>query len=62
MTDTNMQVLFKSAPDGLPSADNFEIAHTSVLEPGEGEFLSENLYPSLAPYMQMLMGRIWTYG
>ncbi|MDH3579070.1 MAG: NADP-dependent oxidoreductase [Hyphomicrobiales bacterium] len=58
---TNTQVLFKSHPEGLPSADNFEIvqAETPALE--DGQFLAENIYLSLDPYMRMLMGGGWTY-
>ncbi len=61
MTDTNTQVLFKSAPEGMPTSDNFEIAHTPIPEPGDGAFLLENLFLSLDPYMRMLMGGGWTY-
>lgn len=61
MTEKNTQILFKSAPEGLPTPDNFELAETAMPEPGEGEFLLENLYLSLDPYMRMLMGGGWTY-
>lgn len=61
MSGTNTQVLFKSEPQGLPTEDNFEIARTPIPEPHDGEFLLENLYLSLDPYMRMLMGGGWTY-
>jgi len=58
---TNTQVLFKSHPDGMPSPENFEIVtqETPALE--DGQFLLENVYLSLDPYMRMLMGGGWTY-
>ena len=54
-------VIFKSHPEGLPTPDNFEIAtpETPALE--DGQFLLENVYLSLDPYMRMLMGGGWTY-
>lgn len=58
---TNTQVLFKSRPDGLPAADNFEVVETETPELDDGQFLLENLYLSLDPYMRMLMGGGWTY-
>ena len=60
-TEDNIQVLFKSAPDGLPTEDNFEIKHTPIPSIGEGQFLLRNLYLSLDPYQRMLMGGGWTY-
>ncbi len=61
MSIINTQVLFKSTPEGLPSSDNFELVESAMPEPGESEFLLENLYLSLDPYMRMLMGGGWTY-
>jgi len=61
MSDCNTRVLYKSAPNGLPSTDNFEISQEAIPEPGPGEFLLQNLYLSLDPYMRMLMGGGWTY-
>ncbi|MBO6519914.1 MAG: NADP-dependent oxidoreductase [Rhodospirillales bacterium] len=58
---SNTQVLFKSTPDGMPTADNFEIAEAPMPQPGDGEFLLKNLYLSLDPYQRMLMGGGWTY-
>ncbi len=58
---SNTQVLFKSTPDGMPTAENFEIAETPMPEPGDGQFLLKNLYLSLDPYQRMLMGGGWTY-
>lgn len=61
MTATNHQILFKSAPEGMPTPENFELAERPMPEPAEGQFLLENLYLSLDPYMRMLMGGGWTY-
>jgi NADPH-dependent curcumin reductase CurA len=58
---SNIQVLFKSTPDGMPVADNFEIVTAPMPVPGEGQFLLKNLYLSLDPYQRMLMGGGWTY-
>ena len=61
MTENNTQVLFKSAPDGLPTPDNFEVVDRPMPVPGAGQFRLKNLYLSLDPYMRMLMGGGWTY-
>lgn len=45
----------------MPAPTDFELAEKDMPEPGEGEFLLENLYLSLDPYMRMLMGGGWTY-
>ena len=58
---TNSQVFFKSHPDGLPTAENFEIRQSDTPALGDGQFLLENVYLSLDPYMRMLMGGGWTY-
>ena len=39
MTETNTRVLFNSAPEGLPTPDNFRLDQTPVPEPGAGQFL-----------------------
>lgn len=57
----NTQVLFKSHPQGLPTPDNFEIVTEETPALGDGQFLLENQYLSLDPYMRMLMGGGWTY-
>lgn len=58
---TNTQVLFKSHPQGMPEAGNFEIVQKETDPLEEGQFLLENTYLSLDPYMRMLMGGGWTY-
>lgn len=58
---TNTRVIFKSHPHGFPSADNFEFRREETPALREGQFLLENQYLSLDPYMRMLMGGGWTY-
>lgn len=58
---TNTKVLFKSHPDGLPIPGNFEIVKEDTPPLEAGQFLLENDYLSLDPYMRMLMGGGWTY-
>ena len=49
---TNRQVLLKSRPDGIPQAENFEIAETPVPEIQEGWVLVRNIYLSVEPAMR----------
>jgi NADPH-dependent curcumin reductase CurA len=58
---TNTQVLFKSHPEAMPTTDNFEIVSVEMPSLEQGQFLLENQYLSLDPYMRMLMGGGWTY-
>ena len=58
---SNTQVLFKSTPDGMPVAENFEIVEAPMPQVADGQFLLRNLYLSLDPYQRMLMGGGWTY-
>ena len=58
---TNTQVLFKSHPDGMPTPANFDIVKVETPALEDGQFLLENQYLSLDPYMRMLMGGGWTY-
>lgn len=57
----NTLVLFKSHPDGMPTLENFEIVQAETAPLEDGQFLLENVYLSLDPYMRMLMGGGWTY-
>ena len=52
MKESNMQVLFKSRPEGLPGESNFEIVRTDVPKAGEGEVLRRTIYLSVDPYMR----------
>ena len=58
---TNTRVIFKSHPEGMPVGENFEIEQEQTAALEEGQFLLENQYLSLDPYMRMLMGGGWTY-
>jgi NADPH-dependent curcumin reductase CurA len=58
---TNTKVIFKSHPEGLPTPDNFAIEREETPPLEDGQFLLENAYLSLDPYMRMLMGGGWTY-
>ncbi len=52
MATTSREIRLKSRPAGLPQAENFELASTSVREPGPGEVLVRNLWMSVDPYMR----------
>ncbi|GAB4238540.1 MAG: NADP-dependent oxidoreductase [Methyloligellaceae bacterium] len=58
---TNTRVIFKSRPEAMPTEENFEIVREETPPLAEGQFLLQNLYLSLDPYMRMLMGGGWTY-
>ncbi len=58
---TNTRVIFKSHPEGMPVRENFEIEQIQTPPLEAGQFLLENQYLSLDPYMRMLMGGGWTY-
>lgn len=49
---TSREVRLKSRPDGMPTADNFEIAEVTLEAPGAGEVLVRNHYMSVDPYMR----------
>ena len=48
----NTQILFANRPEGMPTAENFEIVRTPVGEPNDGEVLRRTLYLSVDPYMR----------
>ncbi len=48
----NTQILLASRPEGLPTADNFEIVRQPVREPDDGEVLVRNVFLSLDPAMR----------
>lgn len=52
MSKTNVQVLLKARPEGLPKESDFEIVETAVPSPGDGEVLVRNVYLSLDPAMR----------
>src|SRR6201994_3806337 len=48
----NREILFKSRPQGMPTAANFELVERPVPTPGAGEVLGRNSYMSVDPYMR----------
>ena len=48
----NREVRLKSRPEGMPTADNFEIASVDLGAPGEGQVQVRNLFMSVDPYMR----------
>jgi NADPH-dependent curcumin reductase CurA len=52
MSITSREVRLKSRPQGMPTADNFEIASVDVAAPGEGQVQIKNLWMTVDPYMR----------
>ncbi len=46
------EIRLKSRPVGLPAPEHFEMAITTLPEPGQGEVLVRNLFMSVDPYMR----------
>ena len=46
------EIRLKSRPEGMPTADNFELATVDVASPGPGEVQVRNLFMSVDPYMR----------
>ncbi|MFM9865590.1 MAG: NADP-dependent oxidoreductase, partial [Micropepsaceae bacterium] len=46
------EIVLKSRPDGMPTADNFEYVEAPVAEPKDGEVLVRNIWMSVDPYMR----------
>jgi NADPH-dependent curcumin reductase CurA len=57
----NTQVLFKSRPEGFPSASNFEIVERPMPKIGDGDVLRRTIYLSLDPYMRGRMSTAKSY-
>jgi len=57
----NIQVLFKSRPEGFPSESNFEIVESPMPKAGDGEVLRRTIYLSLDPYMRGRMSTQKSY-
>ena len=51
-TAKNQEIRLKQRPQGLVSADDFELATTAMPQPGEGQALVRNVYFSVDPYMR----------
>jgi len=61
MSETNLQVLLASRPQGWPTESNFSIVETPLPEPRAGEVLVRNHYLSLDPYMRWRMNDAKSY-
>ncbi|HEY5338444.1 MAG TPA: NADP-dependent oxidoreductase [Rhizomicrobium sp.] len=48
----NHEIHFKTRPQGMPTAANFEVVETAVPTPGPGQVLVRNSYMSVDPYMR----------
>jgi len=46
------EIRLRARPQGLPTADNFELVETPIPEPGPGQFLVRNIWMSVDPYMR----------
>lgn len=57
----NIQILFKSRPEGWVDHSHFEIVENEAGEPGDGEVLIRNLYLSVDPYMRGRMRESKSY-
>ncbi|GGN42761.1 hypothetical protein FHR83_007166 [Actinoplanes campanulatus] len=55
------EIRLASRPVGWPTVDNFEIAETSVPEPGPGQVLIRNVFMSVDPYMRGRMNDVKSY-
>jgi len=58
---TSREIRLVSRPQGWPTEANFELAETSLPEPGEGEVLVRNAYMSVEPYMRGRMNDAKSY-
>ncbi|MFA6266831.1 MAG: NADP-dependent oxidoreductase [Pseudolabrys sp.] len=57
----NKQVLLKSRPNGIPQADNFELAETPLPEPGDRQFVVRNEFLSVEPAMRGWVNAVANY-
>jgi NADPH-dependent curcumin reductase CurA len=55
--DTCREVRLKTRPDGLPSADNFEIVSVPLPIPADGEALVRNLYFLVSASLRMMISK-----
>src|SRR5690349_21875273 len=61
MTDMNKQVRLKSRPNGIPQAENFEIAETPVPVLRDGQFLVRTDFLSVEPAMRGWVSAVANY-
>ncbi len=57
----NREVRLAARPRGFPKDSDFELAETSVPQPGDGEVLVRNVYISVDPYMRGRMNDTKSY-
>jgi NADPH-dependent curcumin reductase CurA len=57
----NRRIILAARPRGLPTPDNFRLAHVGVPTPGDGELLLRTVYLSLDPYMRGRMSDAPSY-
>ena len=60
-TAQNHEIRLRRRPQGLVSADDFELATTAIPQPGEGQALVRNVYFSVDPYMRGRMNAAKSY-
>lgn len=58
---TVREIRLKSRPNGLPTADNFELASVELPAPGDGEIQVKNLWMTVDPYMRGRMNDVKSY-
>ena len=58
---TYREVRLKSRPNGLPTAENFELASVDLPAPGAGEVQVKNLWMTVDPYMRGRMNDVKSY-
>ena len=56
------EIHLKSRPQGMPTADNFELVNSTLADPGDGEVLVHNRFMSVDPYMRGRMREAWPTG
>ena len=61
MAETNLQVLLRRRPQGMPVPEDFEVVETPVPTPGPGQVLVRARYLSLDPYMRGRMSDAKSY-
>ena len=58
---TNRQIKLASRPNGVPTADNFDMATSDIPTPKDNEMLLRTVYLSLDPYMRGRMSDAKSY-
>jgi NADPH-dependent curcumin reductase CurA len=58
---TVREIRLKSRPQGLPTADNFEVATVELPAPAAGEVQVKNLWMTVDPYMRGRMNDVKSY-